>query len=230
MKMVTCRSGVSTVLVVAFVGVVGMMLAPRSAQAQRSVRMKVVRLQAELADLRAELATIKGQMAQLDTAVEYQGRRAGMPQPNGGTGLCGDPCATDSDEDGVNDCEDLCPCDPNNADSDGDQMPDCYDPCPDDAANDCINPCRQDTDGDHLNDCEDPCPYDPAEAKDTDADGIADCQDPCPDDASNRCIYPCPLDQDGDGMKDCNDVCPWAADGSVSPNCPVPMTMHRAAR
>ncbi len=177
--------------------------------------------------LRDEIATLKAQVAQLQSQAEYQLRlmtvaRAVAPMPGG---LCTDPCALDSDGDGVNDCEDLCPCDPDNGDRDGDGIPDCADPCPDDATNACIDPCRQDSDGDGVNDCEDPCPFDPSPASDRDGDGIPDCADPCPDDKNNECGGPCMLDSDGDGTKDCGDPCPFGASATrpcIPPPAPLP--------
>jgi hypothetical protein len=166
----------------------------------------------KLKQLRAEVAGLKAKIAQLESQADFQMRRMAA---GGGTplfpvgGLCADPCAEDSDGDGVNDCEDLCPCDGTNEDGDSDGVPNCADPCPDDATDACIDPCRQDSDGDGVNDCEDPCPWDPSEVKDGDEDGIPDCADPCPEDKDNDCIGPCPLDADGDGTKDCVDPCPW---------------------
>jgi hypothetical protein len=171
--------------------------------------------------LRAEIAQLRATVAQLQSDLDFQRRRdaaGGAPGnvvPGGGGGfwpggVCGDPCAADSDGDGTGDCEDPCPCDPANTDSDGDGAPDCFDPCPDDATDACIDPCRMDSDGDGVTDCDDPCPWDPAAAADGDEDGVADCQDSCPDDPTNECFNPCPLlDQDGDGTRDCNDPCPW---------------------
>jgi outer membrane murein-binding lipoprotein Lpp len=171
--------------------------------------------------LRAEIAQLRATVAQLQSDLDFQRRRdaaegpSGTVVPGGGGGfwpggICGDPCATDSDEDGTGDCEDPCPCDPRNTDGDADGSPDCIDPCPDDATDACIDPCRMDSDGDGVTDCEDPCPWDPTEAVDGDEDGVADCQDPCPGDPTNDCFSPCPLlDQDGDGTRDCNDPCPW---------------------
>jgi hypothetical protein len=177
--------------------------------------------------LRAELAKLRGEVARLATEVQFLQRGAETDAPAqppsggyGGYGLCQDPCAYDSDADGLGDCEDKCPCDPNTADTDADGWPDCVDPCPDDAANACIDPCNDDSDGDALGDCVDPCPWDPAEAVDGDGDGTFDCQDPCPEDATNACTDWCRFDQDGDGIPDCKDDCPWgstegSAEGSI---------------
>ena len=61
------------------------------------------------------------------------------------------PCNWDSDGDGVNDCEDVCPWDPAPvADEDEDGIPDCQDFCPGDPQNLCFEPCILDTDGDGV--------------------------------------------------------------------------------
>lgn len=178
--------------------------------------------------LKKQVAELRAELAQLSNQVNFTNRAiADMPSFPGGS-LCGDPCATDSDEDGIGDCEDYCPCDPNTADGDTDGIPDCADPCPDDTANECMNPCNWDSDGDGVNDCEDVCPWDPAPATDDDEDGIPDCQDFCPGDPQNICFEPCRLDSDGDGVSDCEDGCPWAPDvnddgstqGCVAPGVP----------
>jgi hypothetical protein len=180
--------------------------------------------------LREEVTRLRGDIAQLANQLSFMQRDFAAQPPMAGHpgGLCDDPCATDSDEDGVGDCTDYCPCDPNTADTDADGVPDCADPCPDDATDACIDPCRNDSDGDGTNDCEDQCPWDPATPADTDGDGIVDCQDPCPDDATNTCWDPCRLDQDGDDVPDCEDSCPWtgeAGEGMPIPGClPPPVT------
>ncbi|HXC49983.1 MAG TPA: thrombospondin type 3 repeat-containing protein [Candidatus Limnocylindrales bacterium] len=164
--------------------------------------------------LRAEVARLRGEVARLSTAVEFLQRGSDQSAPGGviypGHSLCEDPCATDSDGDGIGDCTDSCPCDPDTADSDGDGWADCADPCPDDLQNACLDPCNNDSDGDGAGDCIDPCPWDPAAAVDSDGDGTADCQDPCPNDIANACTDWCQTDQDGDGIPDCKDDCPWA--------------------
>ncbi len=181
--------------------------------------------------LRQQVAEMKARIAQLESAVSFQqrldgstggGRPAPWPVP-GGTGICGDPCASDGDGDGVGDCEDPCPCDPSNTDGDGDGTANCIDPCPDDATDACIDPCRSDADGDGVVDCQDPCPWDPAPAKDEDQDGLVDCQDPCPNDPANDCFFPCPLDADGDGKGDCVDPCPWGVQADGVCILPAPM-------
>ena len=162
--------------------------------------------------VRAEIAALKARIAQLESAVDFQLRRDGRATPPGPVpvgGLCADPCATDSDGDGVGDCEDYCPCDPVNGDGDGDGVPDCADPCPDDATDACIDPCRMDSDGDGTADCEDACPWTAEDDSDGDTDGVPDCADPCPEDKTNDCSPVCKLDADNDGTMDCVDPCPW---------------------
>jgi hypothetical protein len=183
--------------------------------------------------VRTEIATLKARIAQLESALDFQLRRdavAGRTEivvPVGG--LCADPCATDSDGDGLGDCEDLCPCDPANADGDQDGVPDCADPCPDDAIDACIDPCRMDSDGDGTVDCEDPCPWTGGGTGDGDQDGVPDCADPCPDDKANDCSPVCALDADADGEKDCTDPCPWGETMGVP--CVLPPTgVARASR
>jgi len=166
--------------------------------------------------LRKQVMLLRAELAALATHVSFAGHEsAGAPSIPGGS-ICADPCATDSDQDGLGDCEDYCPCDPNTADGDGDAIPDCADPCPDDAVQACIDPCNVDSDGDGAKDCEDPCPWDPAAATDEDGDGIPGCQDFCPGDPENLCFEPCKVDRDGDNIGDCEDPCPWA--GTVSPD------------
>ena len=128
----------------------------------------------------------------------------------------GDPCAADSDGDGVGDCDDACPNDPNKTspgacgcgvsdiDSDGDGTPDCNDLCPNDADKTSPGACGcgvsdTDSDGDGTPDCNDLCPSDPNKvAPGTCGCGVAD------------------TDSDGDGTPDCNDGCPTDPD-KVSP-------------
>ncbi len=178
--------------------------------------------------LRKQVLLLRAELAELATQVSFATRElADQPVAPGfpGDSLCGDPCATDSDEDGLGDCEDYCPCDPNTADDDADSIPDCADPCPGDAVQACIDPCNLDSDGDGTKDCEDPCPWDPAPAGDEDEDGIPDCQDYCPGDPENLCFEPCNIDRDGDGVDDCNDVCPWLGipgDPGTIPECLPP--------
>jgi len=168
--------------------------------------------------LRREVTLLKARIAELESRISFEARQ---PSAGGGAdgqfpgagGLCGDPCATDSDGDGSGDCEDPCPCDPSNTDTDGDGAADCWDSCPDDATDACIDPCRMDSDGDGTTDCEDPCAWDAMPPSDEDGDDIPTCADPCPNDPANECFEPCPLDADGDGMGDCTDPCPWGETG-----------------
>jgi hypothetical protein len=184
------------------------------------------------ARLRRQVGKLRTEVSQLAAQVDFLTRSAsdgarpvqggGVIYPGTSWNMCADPCASDSDGDGLGDCEDWCPCDPNTADDDSDGYPDCADPCPGDTANDCMNPCNWDSDGDGIGDCEDKCPYDPAPEVDTDADGIVDCQDICPQDPSNQCWDWCNLDQDGDGTADCKDPCPWSAGEGDTTSCVPP--------
>ena len=115
---------------------------------------------------------------------------------------------TDTDGDGVDDCDDGCPEDPfksapgdcgcgvEDLDSDKDGVADCNDGCPTDPTKTSPGDCgcnASDADGDGVDDCVDNCPDDPNktdpgdcgcgnEDTDTDGDGTADCVDNCPDD------------------------------------------------
>jgi outer membrane murein-binding lipoprotein Lpp len=165
----------------------------------------------KLRQLRAEVDRLEAKIVQLQSEMQFLMRREAGARPAMApvAGVCIDPCAFDSDGDGANDCQDVCPCDPGNEDGDGDGAPDCFDPCPDDATDACIDPCRMDSDGDGAHDCEDSCPWAANAATDTDGDDTPDCRDPCPEDEENDCRDPCPLDADGDGTRDCMDPCPW---------------------
>lgn len=116
----------------------------------------------------------------------------------------------DSDNDGVADCSDECPdnpeksimgqcgCTTNEVDSDGDGTPDCEDECPNDPNKILQGQCGcsfpdTDSDGDGVSDCLDFCPNDPDKVfsgscgcgvadADNDGDGILNCRDGCPDD------------------------------------------------
>jgi hypothetical protein len=128
--------------------------------------------------------------------------------------------APDSDDDGVENCADLCPGTPTDevadadgcscyqldpGDDDGDGVENCDDLCPGEDDN-------LDTDGDGTPDCLDNCPDDPDKTEpgecgcgtsdvDSDADGTPDCVDLCPGEDDS-------LDTDGDGTPDCFDDCP----------------------
>jgi hypothetical protein len=116
----------------------------------------------------------------------------------------------DSDSDGVDDCTDGCPNDPNKTepgdcgcgvediDSDSDGTADCIDGCPEDPnktePGDCGCGVEDiDSDADGTADCIDGCPEDPNKTEpgdcgcgisddDSDADGTLDCFDGCPND------------------------------------------------
>jgi len=164
-------------------------------------------MKARIARLEANLAL---QTNLLKSQLDYQARWTQNMMPGGG--MCGDPCTVDSDDDGIGDCDDICPCDDNDVDTDHDGNADCSDPCPNDGTDACANPCNNDGDHDGTNDCDDPCPYDPAGPVDSDGDGIPDCQDACPHNADHDCYADCEWDQDGDGLPDCSDPCPWVAE------------------
>lgn len=134
----------------------------------------------------------------------------------------------DDDGDGVANCGDGCPDDPNKTapgscgcgtpddDTDSDGVPDCNDPCPE----------AVDTDNDGVEDCLDGCPDDPDKLmpgacgcgspdNDADGDGIPDCNDDCPNDPGKVTAGLCgcgsaDVDSDGDGWLDCFDNCPNA--------------------
>ena len=163
------------------------------------------RLRARIESLEANLVL---QINSLQSQLDYQARRTESLMPGGG--MCGDPCTVDSDDDGIGDCDDVCPCADNDIDSDRDGTADCSDPCPDDDTDACTNPCGTDGDHDGTNDCDDPCPFDPAAPVDSDGDGIHDCNDACPNNVDHDCYAGCEWDQDGDGLPDCSDPCPWA--------------------
>ncbi|WP_167619886.1 CehA/McbA family metallohydrolase [Maribellus sediminis] len=143
--------------------------------------------------------------------------------------------SVDTDNDGLADCLDGCPDDPNkitpgacgcgvpDTDSDNDGVADCNDleedsPCPQDVDE---NGVSFDTDNDGISDCLDqelnsPCPDDINDygvSIDTDGDGLADCLDGCPDDANKTTPGDCgcgiaDTDTDNDGIADCIDGCP----------------------
>jgi hypothetical protein len=134
--------------------------------------------------------------------------------------------SVDSDGDGVPDCADGCPNDPNkiapgicgcgvpDTDTDGDGTPDCHDGCPNDPSKIAPGICGcgtpdTDTDGDGVPDCHDGCPTDPTKV----APGICGCGVP-------------DTDTDGDGVPDCHDGCPTDPN-KVAPGqcgCGVPDT------
>jgi len=127
----------------------------------------------------------------------------------------GDRCTQDT-------CDPVTGCVNVPADSDGDGVLDCGDNCPEDP-----NPGQEDGDGDGIGDACDPCPDDPGGAGlpgDLDGDGVPDIWDNCPctpnrdqrdwdgdgwGDACDNCPYfynPDQTDSDGDGL---GDPCDW---------------------
>ncbi|MHC4445155.1 MAG: FG-GAP repeat domain-containing protein [Planctomycetota bacterium] len=123
-------------------------------------------------------------------------------------GRCGDPLL-DTDLDGVPDCVDNCPADPNKS-----EPGTCGCGTPD-----------SDTDNDGTPNCIDDCPNDPNKIEpgicgcgvsdvDSDNDGTADCNDNCPNDPNKidpgicGCGTPDEIDSDNDGTPDCVDNCP----------------------
>lgn len=130
---------------------------------------------------------------------------------DGGGATAGAPsCETlDSDADGINNCDDLCPGSTDLADSNGCDF------------------CQLDNDGDGLFNCEDNCPdMENAAQIDTDNGGVGDVCDP--DDDNDRIADRadnCPLtpntdqlDADDDGLGDVCDDCP--DDPGPAPGCP----------
>jgi hypothetical protein len=136
----------------------------------------------------------------------------------------------DTDGDGVNDCLDGCPNDPNKTapgicgcgvpetDSDGDGTPNCIDGCPNDPLKIAAGVCGcgvadTDSDGDGTPNCHDGCPNDPLKTAagicgcgvadiDSDGDGRANCIDNCPNNYN-----PLQADVDGDGVGNVCDNC-----------------------
>lgn len=112
----------------------------------------------------------------------------------------------DTDDDGVNDCDDHCTGTPAWASAD---------------LNGCA--CSQlDDDDDGVDNCSDQCPD--AQDIDDDEDGIANCVDQCPNDTNktNPGLCGCGLadtDTDADGTPDCVDACPNNPNRSDPGNC-----------
>ena len=104
--------------------------------------------------------------------------------------IMAEPVSTDSDGDGVNDEDDICPGGDDNIDSDGDLVPDDCDPCAFDADND--------ADGDGVCGDTDVCSGGD-DNLDLDLDGTPDFCDACPQDPEN--------DADGDGVCEADDNC-----------------------
>ncbi|MCE9595038.1 MAG: thrombospondin type 3 repeat-containing protein [Planctomycetes bacterium] len=161
---------------------------------------------------------------------------------------CGVP-DTDSDADGVADCNDGCPNDANklapgacgcgvaDTDSDGDGTPNCADDCPSDPTKTSPGACGcgvadTDSDGDGTADCIDACPTDPAKTHpgvcgcgvadtDGDGDGTPDCIDGCPTDPTKIAPGAC-----GCGVIDVDDD----GDGIATcvDNCPFVANVDQA--
>jgi hypothetical protein len=130
--------------------------------------------------------------------------------PNDDNKLVPGPCGcgvpdTDTDSDGIADCNDNCPNDPNisQADTDGDEVGDACDNCPDTP-----NPDQDDIDGDGLGDVCDP---------DDDNDGVPDGEDNCPTSSNAD-----QADSDDDGVGDACDACPGTISGIIvdASGCP----------
>lgn len=137
----------------------------------------------------------------------------------------------DSDGDGVRDCDELCPDDPDKTDpgqcgcgvpdpdTDGDGVADCNDACPLDPDKTEPGECGcgmpdLDSDKDGIPDCLDNCPSVPnVDQSDRDDDDVGDPCDECPDDPAKSAEGTCgcgvpDTDRDSDGVPDCIDACP----------------------
>jgi OOP family OmpA-OmpF porin len=141
------------------------------------------------------------------------------------------PEELDTDMDGINDAEDLCPLEPGLPalngcpDADGDGIADGSDECPTVAGTAAFNGCP-DTDGDGIADPKDECPEEAGPAAnngcpilDADGDGVNDDVDACPDQPGPTTTNGCP-DRDGDGVADKDDACPDTAGIARFNGCP----------
>ncbi len=142
--------------------------------------------------------------------------------------------ALDSDGDGINDNEDLCPLKPGLAelngcpDTDGDGIADYKDKCPNYVGLATFDGCP-DSDGDGIPDNDDECPNmaglqsnNGCPDKDTDGDGVMDNVDKCPNMRGTVNNNGCPevADQDGDGVPDAEDKCPTKPGLRTYGGCP----------
>ncbi len=133
-----------------------------------------------------------------------------------------------------------CGCGIADTDSDGDGVLDCNDGCPNDPGKSDPGTCGcgvsdVDANGDGVADCTDQCPDDPNKSSpgqcgcgvsdtDSDNDGTPDCNDGCPGDANKIVVGICgcgelDVDTDGDGALDCNDQCPADANKTLPGIC-----------
>jgi outer membrane protein OmpA-like peptidoglycan-associated protein len=135
----------------------------------------------------------------------------------------------DSDGDGVDDSQDLCPDTPAGVkvdifgcpvDTDGDGVPDYLDNCPDTPKGVEVDKkgCPVDSDRDGVPNYLDDCPDTPSGVEvddygcpiDSDNDGVPDFLDKCPNTPEDVSVdaFGCPRDSDGDGVPDYLDKCP----------------------
>ena len=132
-----------------------------------------------------------------------------------------DDCCTDgdSDLDGVSDCFDLFPNNPEEwADIDGDGVGDNSDELPTQFID------SVDTDGDGTGDNSDACPDEIEDYIDRDGDGVCDYFDECPNNPAKivegcSCFQLTDIDSDGDGTPDCLDDCPDNPDRTEPDDC-----------
>jgi OOP family OmpA-OmpF porin len=141
----------------------------------------------------------------------------------------------DADQDGVSDCNDLCPDTPSDVgvdkkgcpeDKDNDGVADYLDNCPDLAGTVLLRGCP-DKDNDGVADKEDRCPdiFGVVVLKgcpDTDQDGVADIDDKCPNSKPGSKVDAtgCAMDNDKDGVMNDVDKCPDVAGPSSLNGCP----------
>lgn len=139
----------------------------------------------------------------------------------------------DSDGDGINDRDDLCPNKYGTSfwgcpDTDGDGVEDNEDACPNEPGRAALNGCP-DSDGDGIINSRDECPNtagifeNQGCPNDSDGDGIFDNEDACPKRPGDRSNNGCPPeDSDGDGIINEKDKCPQKAGVATNNGCPEP--------